>query len=358
MSTSVISAKEAMNLNHEVVKKIDSRLFLCCNYEPTISHVFGEDALFHLAIQDLYKFVYDSSCVIKNFRILLPKAEVYQFKNMTTILDYVSDFRTVFDHNTSELNGRIEKRMLESYSAWIYSIIGKTEPESIEDYKALNKQLAVYASELLNSLTLFIDVVSKGSHKAEAVNSWITMTLYWYSHNTKTDIYIGQLQDAYIANSVAKGNDYPGLYKKPEIWRKCKKWLEAALYYPIDREIEQNKKQMESCKMALNGDSPFSKALRSKMKPEEIKAMDCKLQNEIDALIIKIQEGKSKRDDMKQAIGDDCIKYFFSILENRLRMTMSRLESTGIAYTLLPQDLIQEDIDSLVNGVPSPESDF
>ena len=43
MSTPVISADAAQCLNQKVQQLIDSRLFLCCNYEPTVSYaIIGE----------------------------------------------------------------------------------------------------------------------------------------------------------------------------------------------------------------------------------------------------------------------------------------------------------------------------
>ena len=59
---SVISAERAEQMNQLVRNRIDSHLFLTCNYVPTDVPAPSSSAKFYLGIQDLYKFTVDTSC--------------------------------------------------------------------------------------------------------------------------------------------------------------------------------------------------------------------------------------------------------------------------------------------------------
>lgn len=52
------------------------------------------------------------------------------------------------------------------------------------------------------------------------------------------------------------------------------------------------------------------------------------------------------------------VAYFYRNLESQLWNTISTLEANHVNYTLLPQDLLQEDIRMFFGNVPSPDGDF
>ena len=112
MNTPVISAETANRLNRLVQTQIDSRLFLFCNYEPTHSYTISEDAQFLTAVQDLYKFAIDSSGILQYYYRYVPKADQYQFKPLSGILDKIKALRSVIDHNQSAANGMVEQNLI------------------------------------------------------------------------------------------------------------------------------------------------------------------------------------------------------------------------------------------------------
>lgn len=365
MSTPIISAETASNLNSKVMEKIDPRLYLFCNYEPTVRHVISEDAKYQISIQDLYKFSFDSGCIIKNYSKYLKKGQIAEkeFFGFREILDCISMLRTIFDHNTSEQNGRIEKERLEQYSIWIKSLLNKPNPEDINDYVILNKKLSDLASQLVDYIDRFIDRVSHNQRKSDIIQMWKAETLHWYCSNAKTDIYLGQLQDVYIANTIANGRDYSELYENSYIKRKVFRWIEAALYYPIENELLQLQQEIETYKKMLNGESAMYEAMKKRMTPEEIENKGQCVKSLLEERQKRFGKLKSERNDLEENArnykrGNYYVYRFFEHLETQLNTTVTRLDAEGIDYTYLPQDLIQEDILAYFEGVRSPEKDF
>lgn len=119
MNTPVISAETANRLNRLVQTQIDSRLFLFCNYEPTHSYTISEDAQFLTAVQDLYKFAIDSSGILQYYYRYVPKADQYQFKPLSGILDKIKALRSVIDHNQSAANGMVEQNLIQICATWV-----------------------------------------------------------------------------------------------------------------------------------------------------------------------------------------------------------------------------------------------
>ncbi len=358
MSVPIISATVAHQLNQKVQQDIDPHLFLFCNYEPTVSYAISEDSRFHTAIQDLYKFGVDSNCILKAYNQFIPQQDRKRLNRLRDILDTICTLRAVMDHNQSVENGKIEQAHLEAYNAWIEKALDKSTPDTQQDFAVLNNSLGVIAKELVQLIEEFIKSVKANPDQAYVAKEWTDRTLYWYSSNTRTEIYKGQLMNAYVANASAAGHDYPDLHRMRTLHRKIGKWIEAALYHPYEKEIQELGDRIFLRENMLNGSSAMSQAIRDKMTAEQLQKFEDELKQGIAKDKERREEVKQERDELETRIGGKHIDYFFRNLENQLHDTIRRLDTRGQSYTLLPQDLIQEDIESFFGEVPSPEADF
>lgn len=358
MSVPVISATIAQQLNQKVQQDIDPHLFLFCNYEPTVSYAISEDARFLTAIQDLYKFGVDSNCILKAYKQLIPQRDFRRFSRLRDLLDIICTLRAVTDHNQSAKNGKIEQTQLEVYDAWIESALHKSTPDTQQDFALLNQALDVIAKELIQLVEEFIKSVKAHPDQAHVVKEWTDRTIHWYSNNTRTEIYKGQLMNAYVANANAAGNDYPDLHRMQSLHRKIGKWIEAALYHPYEKELQELKENISSRENMLNGSNAMFQAFKAKMSPEQLKKFEAGLRQDLAKDKARYTKVMQDRDELETRVGNNHIDYFFRNLEVQLHDTIKRLDSCGQAYTLLPQDLIQEDIENCFGGVPSPEADF
>ncbi len=351
----IVSAEAAQKLNEKVQKQINSHLFLFCNYEPTTYLGTSEDAKFLIAIQDLYKFAIDTSAVIDRYWSYLPK-ECKQFRGLKKILEQVKMLRTQYSHNQSDADGFVAREQLECYSKWIMEAIHKTEPESEEDYAAMNQKLQEMSEALLRQLNQFVDYVSNAPNKQELVQKWKDGILYWYTHNTKTRYYQSQLMDAYIARAVAKGKDYPALHRQKSLNWKVNRWIEDAFYYPIDSKIEEFQGTKRETEALLSGaeNNPF----RTMMTDENFAAYEKALQERIAEAQAEIEKLAQERGELEKKLDGKPREYFFCHLEEELRITMDHLDKKKETYTLLPQDLMQEDIERRFSRIPSPDCDF
>lgn len=358
MRVSEVLAKGAEKLNKKVQEKIDPHLFLSCNYEPTIAHAISEDAFYHLAIQDLYKFAIDSSCIIKGFEKYIPSSQLKKFYPLRDILDQISMLRSVLDHNQSEKNGRYEKTQLEEYQNWIYSVLSKSAPEAIGDYVLLNRRLSDIAGKLLTNLDQFVDCVAGSQDKGIMIEKWKDNTLYWYCNNTKREIYTGQLMEAYIAKAKAHGRDFPNLYKTKNLYRLVNRWIEDALYYPIDRKSAEISAEVEQYENMLSGHNTMYQAMLGKMTPEKADEVQQRFQKKLTEDRKTLFKLAQERQDLDRKTGGKCTEYFFKGLHDQLLHTIAQLDANGQTYTFLPQDLLQEDIEVFFGDVPSPEGHF
>ena len=358
MSVPVISAAVAQQLNQKVQRDIDPHLFLFCNYEPTVSYAISEDGAFFTAIQDLYKFGIDSCCILKEYSDYIPKQEWWQFRRLRDLLDVVSMLRAVTDHNQSIQNGKIEQTQLDAYETWIESALNKSIPETQQDFSVLNQTLGSVAMELVQLIEKFIQCIANNPGKAAVVQKWTDRTVQWYSNNTKTEIYKGQLMNAYVANANAAGNNHQELYDLRSLRRKTGKWIKAALSHPYDKELRELGESISAKENMLNGSNAVFRALKAKMTAEQLQEFEAKLREDLMKDRARRAAAEREQGELEARIGGKYIDFFFRNLENQLRNTIKKLDSSGQDYTLLPQDLIQEDIEYFFGGVPSPEADF
>ena len=345
MNVPVISAATAQQLNRSVQEKIDPHLFLFCNYEPTLSYAISEDAQFLTAIQDLYKFAIDSSCILRyHYKYVQPKDQ-RRSRQLSKLIDQIKADRAVIDHNQSPDNGRVEQSLLQTYAAWIRSVLGKAEPTTLHDFAALNAKLAQMGSELVKLTNDWIRCIGReaDTDKAKIAEKWAKRTLQWYCSNSKTEIYMGQLMDAYLARATAAGHSID--ISDRQLRAKVRNWIEYACFFPLDETIKQLEDDITILEEILQN---------TRMSADQQQA----LRREVTTYQQQLAAKKQEKVDLQTEINGNPVEYFYRGLEARLRNTISALEADQASYTLLPQDLLQEDIQLFFGRVPSPEGDF
>ncbi len=343
MNAPVISATTARELNLLVQTQIDSHLFLFCNYEPTHSCAISEDAQFLTAVQDLYKFSIDSSCILKNYYCFVPQTDQNRFNQISRIIEKIKAIRAVIDHNQSADNGMVEQNLIQTCATWVRSVLGKPKPTTLQDFAALTAKLIQMGDDLVRLTERWISYIG---HKADAdktkdVEEWTKRTLQWYCNNSKTEIYNGQLMTAYLARATASNRCSNISNRQLQI--KVNKWIGHAYFFPRNvriAELESNIARIENYSTQL---------------PASLQQTLCRMEADYRQ---QLESEKQKVADLKAKIKGKPVAYFYRNLESQLRSTISTLETNQADYTLLPQDLLQEDIQLFFCGIPSPEGDF
>lgn len=355
--TSVIPKAEADRLNTRVQQEIDPRLFLFCNYEPTKSYAISSDATFLTAIQDLYKFSVDSNCVISQFRSArysdhLSSSIWNQYESLEPTLDLIQSLRAVIDHNTSALNGNVEKQHLQDFKVWIQSVLHKDKPATLQDFAALTVDLQRMAGDIIAFCDQLIsDAKARPeTDRIQLFQKWTDKTLHWYCHNTKTMIYKGLLIDEYISNTLAAGNGQRIARMDSyvfKMWPLVKRWIDNA----YDHQIVMQTNKINQLATRLNS--------ISLQMPAETYAQYQQLLVEWRRELADLQQ---EQRNYVQISNNNRISYrenvFFDALEKRLKKTMTALDNSGVEYTLLPQSLLQEDISRFFSGAPSGNRHF
>ena len=349
MNAPVIPAAAAQRLNRLVQSQVDPHLFLFCNYEPTRSYAISEDAQFLTAVQDLYKFAVDSSCILKcYYRYVLP-ADREPFKPLARIIDQIRALRAVIDHNQSDANGMMEQNLLRTCATWVRNVLGKPEPTTLQDFAALTARLTQMGNHLVRLTENWISYIG---HKADAdkardAEEWTKRILRWYCSNSKTEIYTGQLMDAYLARTSAAGRSIN--IPNYQLQRKVNNWIRHAYLFPLSNAIEE----LETDIAGL-GNMLQNSAVCTRLSAEQQQTLRRKAAEYRQQLAVKHQELA----DLQTKIGENPVEYFYRNLEAQLYHTISALAANPTDYTLLPQDLLQEDIQLFFANIPSPEGDF
>lgn len=354
MSTPLITEQDAIRLNERVQEKINGRLFLCCNYMPTESYAVSVDARYLTAIQDLYKFSIDTSCVIKNYYRFVPQEERRKLDGLQRHLDSIQMLRAVQSHNQSDQNGHIEQQRLKEYQNWVAGILHKASPpDSQEDFAALCQELARMADEVCRQLELFVDLAAANPDQEKVIQDWIDQTFCWYSSNTKRALYYGRLENEYIRRALLS----PGqqLDTRPFILRrKVNRWIETALFASVDRKLAEEERAIERIDAAL--DPSFSQV---KFSSEAQRAsFRAALQEGRDAHVQAKAALERQRGKLEAILSNQYVPHFFETLKDSLQEIMDDLDEKGQSYTLLPQDLLSIHVDRFFRDVPSPDGDF
>ena len=205
MMNSFITAEEAENLNLLVQRRIDPRLFLFCNYEPSPDNSFSPDGIFVSRVLGLYRFAVDSCCPIGQLILLLGKENQRRLRGLRTDINTVKTLRSAIAHSQSEKNGYTSQRILEDYKMWVKEAIGKNAPNSEQDYILMNNKLGGLQKRILSGLKEMLTLLETKVPRDELTDQWISILLNWYCSNTRMEIYFGCLINEYLSRSLARG---------------------------------------------------------------------------------------------------------------------------------------------------------
>lgn len=353
MTSPIISAAVANHINEIIQNSLDNRLFLFCNYEPTFPLAVSEEGKFYLAVQDLYKFAIDSSCILKNWDKFLPIGFRPNYCRIGEILSFISEVRSAIDHNRSDANGWFEQNSVEFYQQWVIGVISKDTVECEGDYSLLCMELEMLADELVKLTEKFAYHFATRTDKQSVIEKWISETLRWYTQTSKTDIYRGQMVNAYVVRIMGEGRPIEDWSHKT-MFDRTSRWIMNKYIYPLLAKKEKLISDIDKLEAALLPDNKETESLFSGLS-------DCEIERVKEGLREELEDKKRERQEVtKQLITNNGIKNpdkdYFNNLSNQIRETMQILEQEGVAYSLLPQSILQEDIERVFSQVPVPEN--
>lgn len=305
------SPEVVKQLNDRVRDEIDERLFLTMNFKLPLDKPLSASGKYQQYVQILYRFAIDASCVItraynyvRQYLSAPEQAKLGHLRNgdVSTPIGCAQLVRTILDHNVSDQNGLFEQEQERVYRQWVADALddGKDMPETEEDYDRLCVVLEAMAELLVDALNEFITAITKLSpqDKQSIVNRWIEDTLKWYAKgDTRRDIYLGQMALLYEADAGAQSLRRGGILDKYTARTAMENWLRS--YY--------------------------------------LAQPDCPAE-----LANKIRTTAPNRDKCAT------LAYFGAGYERRLRETLDN----HFALSLLPQDLMQQDIADRLEPVP------
>lgn len=351
MTSPIISVDVAHRLNEIIQNTLDSRLFLFCNYEPTNPPAVSEEGKYLVAVQDLYKFAIDSSCILKKYDDYLPFAFRPSYSRIGEIVAFIGEVRTAIDHNRSDDNGWFEQNSIEYYTQWMLKVIGKDVPDCEEDYAQLNLALEAIANELIRVVERFANHFSSRTDKEKVINCWVNETLRWYTQTSKSDIYRGQMVNAYVARIVGEGRSIQDWSRKT-MFERTSRWISNLYFYPIQEKKDKLVAEIKALELALSPENPKADILFSRLS-------DAQKETVKEKLIQELESKKKERKEITRQLTNSSIpnpdKKFFTDLGKQIKETMDILEQKGISYSLLPQSILQEDIERVFSRVPVPE---
>ena len=356
---SIITSKDADQLNTKLQSELAAHLFLFCHYSPIPENPQSKYARFVPGILNLYIFSTDACFYLKNLNELLIEYKIYKDGNIPSaiyapakhiyyIVREIAQLRTAIAHN-----GTLESE--EYYQNWIKGVIKKYPASRLEDFEKLENKLFGMRDNLLKNINNVITEIGKlNKEKEQIVDAWERKTIEVFSRKYK-GIYERQLRNAYRDKT---SNDNPK-------WSDLENWIEDSVGYRFRCQIDEltsqiatteNKistltnslKQIETI-LELSGDDDKQRWIQHKnsvqKEIDELKKQkneEEKLQNEQkDNLNNKL----SQMEDYKQN-GKKITSFFYDHLAEQLSQTLKELkEKNDTNFTLFPEYFIREDIE-------------
>ena len=309
---SIITSKDADQLNTKLQSELAAHLFLFCHYSPIPENPQSKYARFVPGILNLYIFSTDACFYLKNLNELLIEYKIYKDGNIPSaiyapakhiyyIVREIAQLRTAIAHNgTSESE--------EYYQNWIKGVIKKYPASTIEVFS--RKYKGIYERQLRNA---YRDKTSNDNPKWSDLENWIEDSV-GYRFRCQIDELTSQ-----IATTENKISTLTNSLKQIETILELsgdddkQRWIQHK--NSVQKEIDELKKQ----------------------KNEEEK-----LQNEQkDNLNNKL----SQMEDYKQN-GKKITSFFYDHLAEQLSQTLKELkEKNDTNFTLFPEYFIREDIE-------------
>lgn len=338
---SIISEAQAEELNAKIMKIIDKRLFLFCNFEPTPNYSISPEGQYYLAIQDLYKYTIDSFALAKYWNYINHK-DRFKFNAIKEAQDFASMIRSATDHNQSSHNGAKEREIIKNYKMWIKTSLNKDTPESINDFEKLVNILKDYADRFTLAVSNLIDYIDTLDNKQSIINRLIEDTLDWYC-KSKSEIYFGLLMDEYEFRARTELSHVDLKYRT---FNWVKQYLQVQLdekndiYFSIVKCIEDT----EYCYQRFHFHSNDS------VNRQKLEKRKTDTEKDINRLSSKINDINNKKTNAFSVLKEN--------LKETLKETMLILDDKSQSYTLLPQDIMQESIELQFRAIRSPNGDF
>lgn len=329
MRSVLFYADGALALNQKVSQKVAAHLFMCCNYEPDNFLVFSDDAKFLIAVDNLYKFVVDSSLIDKLNQIdqelggTVRREKTEMVEEYRRLQNTVNDLRTFKDHNNSEKNGTFEVK--DRALRWLIQITGKNEVTCAEDYKKaiqelerMGKAIYDYAEEWL---TFAVSVYDKGN----LIAAFESKIIAFYGQFIRRKIFEGELKMAYLSRNSIQFN------AQQNIDEMIARWCRGFYCNEAEQEIKKFRSLYDQYSLKLT--------------PKDLKKLK-------DSTEVKISEGKKKLESIQQEVANEVNNGEVATLRNSsykkcyiLRMlkrcTEVIPEIRAANLTMLPHDLLQ-----------------
>ena len=356
---SIITSKDADQLNTKLQSELATHLFLFCHYSPIPENPQSKYARFVPGILNLYIFTTDACFYLKNLNEIFIKYKIFKdgsipsaiytpAKHIYNIVREIAQLRTAIAHNgTSESE--------EYYQNWIKGVINKYPASRLEDFEKLENKLFGMRDNLIKNINNIIIAIGKlNKEKEQIVDAWERKTIEVFSrkHN---GIYERQLRNAY-SDKTSNG--------KPK-WSDLENWIEDSVGYRFQCQIDELTSQIASAEnkisilmnslkqietiLELSGDDDKQRWIKNKNSVQEeidelIKQKDekVKLQNEQKE---KLNNQLSQMEDYKQD-GKTITSFFYDHLAEQLSQTLKELkEKNDTNFTLFPEYFIREDIE-------------
>ena len=211
----IISHVEDVN---KKAANIAGDLYVFCNFNMDGYCYISAEGEFHNKIMLLYNIIHDTSIILQRIRYILCmdpsdykewgriKSEI-NFKIFKKHSITIKILRACQSHNTSTLNGAIERNEIDFYENWKLQSCGKKEPETVEDYEKMVKILNKYDEDIYTWVLKLLDYISANANKDIIIKQWRDEIIRWYC--TKRDIFYGQLEDAYNLLYMRENNHLP-----------------------------------------------------------------------------------------------------------------------------------------------------
>lgn len=225
-------------------------------------------------------------------------------------------------HNIDYQNGDEERK--EILHNWFSDIVGTNSPKTSSEFEKLEKELEKYGDESINIIETIVNGCAQNPQKQEIVDEWEQLIIGFYRRPNSKNIIEGQIRLAYIARLGSTRNIH-----RVQI----AEWISKMYSY---KEKEQIKNLRE-----ISRGKAFSPQVLKNI-DEKIRENEKKI-SERDKVIASFV-GKGVQDLNNYDYSD----YYISKMPDRIEKTLEE----GNVDSLLPQDIVQQIIETDFSGIP------
>lgn len=340
MRNIIYSSEKAEDINKHIISLISPELFMFYHYSTESFSVISTDAKFMMGVNNLYKLLHDSSCIVENMWYILTgnyKTAKGDYSEFLNIKQTINDIRALMNHNNDKTPIGIKTK--DTYIKWCGKIIKKDEPETDDDYKKLLKEIEKYGEKIYKICMKFVCDVSKSTNKSDIIERWTSRIYDWYSK--KRDIFYNELSLYFMSRCPSnEKNQFSNANKGQMIYR-MKRWIRESYYHDMEAEIERLNQMREVYSSKIKNNNK-RQAFNDKI-DEEIEHQE----DEIYRMEEAVREVFHKSNNYELKV-DDFTDYFFSRMVDDLKATIEFDETLNLS----PESLMQKFIDERFKTVP------